>query len=536
MKTNKHLYIATAMSGLLALAGCVNDLEVQPLDQTVTTAKRAYADVDNYERGLKKIYSVWALSGQDGAGSSDISGMDAGNTALLRSWWMLQEATTDEAKVAWPDVWCPEINGMTWGTNLVEPIEAVYQRTMNIVALSNEYLKNVADAPAEVDKSRFSAEARFCRALAYYVLLDQFATPPFITEGNYSLTPSQLSRQDLFNWIESELKAILPNLPAAGTEYGRADQGAVNALLARMYLNAEVYTGTERYTDCVEACKAVIAGGYALAPVYADLFKADNGENAATKKEIIFPILFDGNTTQSYGIAALILGARGGDEVSVATDGVKSGWNGSRSTSRLPLLFDYADASKPTAATILDKRGIFYDKGRSLQITTAVNGTFTTEGWAVHKYTNLRSDGTPGSNSEFPDTDFPFFRLGDVYLMYAEAVARGGQGGDMNTAVGYVNALRKRGYGDSSHDVNAAWLTANNYRNLLNERGRELYWEGTRRTDLIRFGLYTSAAYLWEGKGGIIGGVGVDARYNLFPIPATDLSVNGKLKQHDTYK
>ena len=127
------------------------------------------------------------------------------------------------------------------------------------------------------------------------------------------------------------------------------------------------------------------------------------------------------------------------------------------------------------------------------------------------------------------------FRLADVYLMYAEAVARGGQGGSMATAVEYVNALRQRAYGDTSHGVNENWLRENNFRNILDERCRELYWEGTRRTDLIRYGLFTSADYLWTFKGGVLGGTGVSNRYNVFPIPTTDLSVNVNLKQNEGY-
>lgn len=263
---------------------------------------------------------------------------------------------------------------------------------------------------------------------------------------------------------------------------------------------------------------------------------ADNGENANVRKEIIFPVCFDGLTTQSYGMAAIILGSRSQDEFGEVPAGISAGWDGYRGTPNLVRLFEYANNDEPKASEIKDRRGIFFDKNRSVDITTAVNGTFKTEGWAVYKYTNLKSNGESGSNSTFPDTDFPLFRLADVYLMYAEAVARGGQGGDLATAVGYVNDLRERAYGDRLHGVNEAWLKADNYRNILNERGRELYWEALRRTDLIRFGLFTSASYLWPYKGGVMGGVGVDNRYNVFPIPATDLSVNGSLQQNDGYK
>ena len=532
MKKNIPIYL----SAVLLLAACTDDLNVQPLDPTVSTANTVYSDAASYEKALFKIYSVWALSGQDGAGSSDISDLDAGNTVLFRSWFTLQEQTTDEMKNSWGDPWCLDINGITWGTTKNEPVEGVYQRCMYIVALANEYLKNVPNAPESIDKAQFAAEARFCRALAYYTLMDLFGIPPFITEDNWSISPGQLERKDLFDWIESELTEVRESLPAARQGiYGRADQAAVDALLARMYLNAQVYTGTERYTDCISACNRIIAGGYRLAEDYAQLFMADNGQNAEANCEIIFPVCFDGETTQSYGMAAVILGSRSSSDFADVPSGIGGGWDGYRGTPELVYRFDFRDNAAPKADEILDRRGIFFDKNRSIDITTSVTGTFTTEGWSVYKYTNVTSTGQAGSSSTFPDTDFPMFRLGDVYLMYAEAVARGGSGGSLTTAAGYVNALRERAFGDASHNVTEAWLTANDFRNLLDERCRELYWEGVRRTDLIRYGLFTSSNYLWTFKGGVLGGVGVDSRYNVFPIPTTDLSVNANLHQNEGY-
>ena len=329
------------------------------------------------------------------------------------------------------------------------------------------------------------------------------------------------------------MNAIRTDLPATRAEYGRADQTVVDALLARMYLNAEVYTGQPRYTDCIAACKRVIPH-YSLAGNYADLFKADNGENPETLKEIIYPVIFDGRKTQSWGMTALIVGAR-----KEAGGGVREGWSVFRSTQNLVKLFDFEDNDNPKPEEIQDKRGIFddYNGKCNYQITTGVVGNFDTEGWGVIKYTNLTSTGEPGQDILWVDTDFPLFRLGDIYLMYAEAVARGGEGGDISTAVGYVNELRDRAYGDTPHHkIDAAWLTANNYQNILDERGRELYWEGVRRIDLIRFGKYTSSSYTWPAKGGVITGVGVNERYNIFPIPVSDISVNGSLEQNEGYK
>lgn len=528
----KYYILASMLACLTCFTGCVGDLDVQPLDSTVVTAERAYTDAASYTKGLNKIYSVWALSGQ-GGDDSDIAGLDAGNTVLLRCWWTMQEQTTDELKNAENKDWVGEINNLTWSTSKNEIIEGVYQRCMFVVALSNEFMKNIDNAPVEVDQKSYAAQARFNRALAYYILLDAYAKPPFITENNYSLTPSQLSRPELFDWIESELNTIRTDLPATRAEYGRADQTVVDALLARMYLNAEVYTGQARYTDCIAACKRIIPH-YSLAKNYDDLFKADNGENPETLKEIIYPVIFDGKKTQSWGMAALVVGSR-----KEAGGGVREGWSQFRGTQNLVELFDFADNANRKPGEILDKRGIFddYNGKCNYQITTGVTGNFDTEGWGVPKYSNLTSTGAPGQDVLWVDTDFPLFRLGDVYLMYAESVARGGEGGDMDTAVDYVNKLRDRGYGDTPHNkIDAAWLKANNYQNILNERGRELYWEGVRRMDLIRYGKFTGSSYTWPSKGGVITGVGVNERYNIFPIPVSDISVNGSLEQNEGCK
>lgn len=537
----KTKYLATlGIAGILGLTGCVGDLDVQPLDKNVITADGAYSDPASYEKALMKIYSIWAIHSQEGKnGTCDISGIDGGNSQILRSWFNLQTVSTDEAKCVWPNTWCEAINGLKWADEKNEAEEGVYQFGMYIVSLVNEFMKNVGNAPEEV-RAQYAAEARFNRALAYYILMDAFGYPPFITEANYSNAPTQIERAQLFDFIESELNAIRPDLPQArqGT-YGRADQGAVDALLARMYLNAETYTGTPRYNDCIEACKRIFNAGYALASNYADLFKADNGQNPDTQKEIIFPICFDGTKTQTWGGCSYIILASRAVEFDDPTAGFTvSGWGGLIATKNLLLQFDYADPENPTSDNILDKRGIFDSKGRPSMEITNITGVFTEQGWAVYKFCNTTSTGEMGPNSingEDVDTDFPFFRLADVYLMYAEAVARGGQGGDMNTAVEYVNQLRRRGYGDDSHDISAAWLTENDFRNLLDERSRELYWEAIRRTDLIRFGLFTSNSYVWPYKGGTYQGIGVDDKYNLYAIPTSDLTVNPNLKQNEGF-
>lgn len=539
----KNKILLLFISSLVTFWSCLDDLNVQPLDKQSQTPDEVYSDEANYIKGLMKIYSVFAMSGQDGAGSSDIEGVDAGNAQLYRAWWNIQQVPTDEAIVSWDNTWVAEINEMKWTTTKNEALEGVYHRCMYIVSITNEYLLQTTD---EMMKQRgindnfmptvhgYRNEARFVRALAYYMLMDSFGRPPFITEENYSKEPSQISRADLFTWIENELNQLASVLPPARSSYGRGDQGTVYALLARMYLNAKVYTGTERYTDCITACKNVIAGGYTLAPNYANLFKADNDQTSAS--EIIFPIVYDGSLTQTYGgMRFLISASRGINEINYDTDGVTDGWSGNRSRSSLIKRFEFSNpnyAEEQDAASILDKRGIFFAENRSLEIDRWLK-TFDTEGWAVYKFSNVKSNGEAASHREWPDTDIPLFRLAEIYLTYAEAVKRGGTGGSETDALIFINKLRERGYGNTSANYNSFGDISLN--DILDERSRELYWEAVRRTDLVRYGYFTTSAYLWPFKGGVKNGTAVESYRNLYPIPASDMLVNSNLEQNEGY-
>ncbi|MCE5320257.1 MAG: RagB/SusD family nutrient uptake outer membrane protein [Bacteroidales bacterium] len=532
--------LVTVLSLSLFATSCLKDLDTKPLDEKTFTVDKAYADQAAYKQGLAKIYSVMAVSGQDGSGSTDITGLDPGNSQFLRSLWNVQVVTTDECKNGWGnDSWVPELNNNTWSNIKNESIDGVYYRAMFIVALSNEYLKQTTDAKLDerghaaikAEVAKFRLEARFMRALAYSILLDVYGNPPYMTDehpiGGYM--PSQIGRKAMFEYIESELKAIEPNMLAPRTnEYGRADQGAAWTLLARLYLNAEVYTGTARYTDVITYAKKVIGGGYVLSPTYSYLFMADNDKSAA-KNEIIFPIVFDGNKIQTWGgMTYLVASSRSGSEKDIVDNGTQQAWDGNRATAKLVDKFTYSDLTGDYPVSP-DKRAIFFQKGRSKEITNPLN-TFTTQGWSVFKFTNKTSTGGKGSHNDFPDTDFPYFRLADVYLMLAEAVVRGGTGATSAEALQYFNALRVRAYGSEVGNVSALTLPL-----LIDERSRELYWEGTRRTDLIRFGMYTGSTYLWPMKGGQASGVSIDAKYNLFPIPVADLMANPNLVQNTGY-
>ena len=517
----------TLKAGMLVAAmavatSCVNDLDRVPKYEV--TSASVYKDFANYKPVLARLYATLAVSGQQGpSGKPDISGIDEGTSNYMRLLWKLQELPTDEAKIAWNDATIQDINKITW-TSSDGFVTAMYNRIFYMISLSNEFIRETSDDKLSergisgqnaTDAKTFRAEARFLRAMAYFHAVDMFGPVPFVTEVDApgSFLPRQATRVELFNYVESELKAIETLLAAPGAaEYGRADRAAAQAILARLYLNAQVYTGTGRYTDAVTYAKKVIDSGiYKLEPTYQNLFTADNN----LSKEIVFPITFDGTRTQTFGGMTFLVHAQVGGSMAPGTYGVNGGWAGIRSTQKLVDVF-------PDVTAAADKRGGFYTDGQVRELGDL--GTFT-DGFAVTKYKNVTSTGKAGSDLQFVDTDFPLIRLADMYLTYAEAVLRGGTGGDQATAISYVNLLRDR--------AKASRVTSINESFILAERARELYWEGYRRTDLIRYGLFTTGTYLWPFKGGVREGRAVDARFNLYPIPATDLVANPTLKQNN---
>ena len=511
------------------LTACVDDLDTEPIDQKVISSATVFDDPLAYRQFLAKLYGALTLTGQRGeSGLPELSAGDEGTTSFLRTYWSAQEVTTDEAINAWGDPGMIEFHGHIWSDNNLY-VQLLYQRLFINIAYCNDYIREVAPQletlPADTreDVARFVTEARFLRALYYYFALDLYGNVPFVTEadGVGAYLPLQIDRPELFKYIESELLEILPAMaPPMTNEYARADQAAAWMVLAKMYLNAEVYVGagTNRYDDCLAYCNRIIGAGYQLHDSYAALFMADNDR---LRQEIIFPVAEDGDFTRNYGGTTFIVHAAAGAEAEAL--GISGGWSGNRPTTTFVNTF-----ADPTGAT--DQRALFTTDG---QTTTEINDPLKfQQGYLCTKFTNVTTAGVPGSDATFVDTDFPLFRLADVYLMYAEAVLRGGAGGDAVTALNYVNALRQRAYGDASGTIAPAELTLDF---ILDERGRELYWEGQRRTDLIRYGLFTSRTYTWDWKGNAREGKATDDHFRLFPIPSSDLSINPNLSQNEDY-
>ena len=531
MKTKYFKILSTLLIALLfAVSSCVTDLNTVPIDPLVVTSATVYKNATVYKEVLAKCYAGLALSGQTGPdGNPDISGIDEGFSQYLRQYWYHQELTTDEAVIAWNDGTLKDFHYQTW-TSAGEFIRAMYNRIYYQISLCNEFIREAQPGKvsgrgitgASADSvATFLAEARFLRAYSYWHALDLFGNVPFVDETNVvgSFLPVQKTRAELFTYIESELLDVATKLKdAKANEYGRADKAAAWMLLGKLYLNAKVYIGTDMSTQCLTYIKQVIAITYSLDPSYAHLFLADNN----TSNEIIFPITFDGLHSKSWGGTCFIVNAEVGGSMKPADFGIAGGWAGTRTTSA--LVDKFAD---PTGAT--DKRAMFYTSGQNKTISNVF--TFT-DGYAITKWKNVTSAGVAGSNSTHPDTDFPVFRLADAYLMYAEAVLRGGSGGDATTALGYVNAILTRAYGNASGNITAGALTLNF---ILDERARELYWEAQRRTDLIRFGKFSSSTYVWPWKGGVAAGASTDGHFDLFPIPSTDIGANPNLVQNPGY-
>ena len=629
----KKLILLTIIFGFVS---CHDDLDQLPTDPDSFTEENVFINAEEAKGALAKLYSSLALTGQNGpAGQPDIADIDEGFSQFTRMLFNLNELTTDHAVVGWGDPGLPDLHGMYWSSSN-DFTEAMYNRLAQEVSFCNSFISNAANLSDAVVPT-FIAEARFLRAFAYYNLMDLYGQVPLTTEISTDL-PQQSSRSELFNFVETELLAISDDLlPSGSNEYGRVDKVAAWALLSKLYLNAEVWTGTARYEDCINYSNEVINSTYNIntndangnGTAYDELFLADNDTNGA-QNEFIFTANFDGLNSQTYGGTTFLVHAAIGGSMPANEFGVNGGWGGLRTTKSLVNKFPlgiidiaalnnglggtlsdwglvgdatengwngpdmemyetsnnvyelYADllgnqmkfrfnenwginygdngsdgSLDPGGANIVipvdgvyhvvldlntnsytieeelpesDKRGMFYTDGQNLEIEDIPSFT---DGYAVTKFKNIDSNGNQGVDSagDFVDTDLALIRLPEIYLNYAEAALRGGAG-DLNFATAKINELIERGYGNSDHNITSSDLTLDF---ILNERSRELYWEGQRRTDLVRYGYFTTGNYLWPFKANQPEGTSTDAFRNVFPIPSSSISANPNLNQNDGY-
>ena len=518
MKNIKVLMLAVAGVFALGFSSCVNDLDVTPIDPNVQLPQDVLKDEAAFEALLAKCYQGLACSSSDGAnGGPDINGVDGGFGQYLRAYFNLQCLTTDEAVCCWNDTGLPDMHNMNWQASN-QFIVAMYYRIFYQVSLCNELIRQVEANPAGVEfqhKGALIAEARALRALSYYHAIDMFGNVPFATEKDAvgAVGPRQINRADLFAWVEKECKELIEgnDLAAEGQNvYGRCDKGFVKMILAKMYLNAEVYVGEDRYADCAAICEDLVAT-YSLAENFADLFAADNDRFAVGTEEIIFAVPHDGINTTSYGGTNFLIFAGTGGDMNAAAAGISSGWGGLTVTKQVSERYAEGDA-----------RAMFFtDYGT----TITDREVFTSGGYKSVKFTNVNHDGSAAQTTGFVDTDWPLFRVADAHLMLAECAARGKA--DNAKGLASLNAVRERAGLEAVSSFTA--------QDVLDERSRELLWEGCRRTDLIRFGQFTTDAYLWEFKGAVYEGAAVAEHRNLFPLPPADVNSNGNLKQNAGY-
>ena len=552
---NKILILALA----LTFTSCLGDLDTMPLNETDFTSENAYADESNYLSALAYINGYYMLVGQDDPGSNDLGFSDSGQSEFLRQWFNLNEMTCDALKCVWGDSYLTDLQNDSWGSGTNDAMVAVYTRAVKAIALVNEYLLQTTESKLESrgqghlkeTVAGYRAEARFHRALFFYILMDEFGNPPFpMPENIGGANPVQIQRADLFNWLETELLDLASDesaMPEKGAvPYPRPTKGSVWALLSRMYLNAEVYTGTARWQDAKDASKKVIDMGYSIHKPYSDLFRQDNTTNGSAD-EFIFAVAYDRVSCQSWGGTTTFTSASLNEACNLligADLGIAEGkinaenWAGYHVPADYVARFELKDVEWGNKNNVYgynratsDQRAFFTNNGNEEAFDPSLMAT----GWLCWKYNGLNSKGTldqsesAAGNYKLSSTDMPIFRLAEMYLNYAEADARlnGGNVKDA-TAISYVKKLRERAGVVTPADITLDWL--------LDERALEFMWEGHRRVDLIRYGYFTSMSYPWTQKGGVLNGkVSIPEYKTIFPIIQSDLSANSNLKQNPGY-
>lgn len=516
MKIYKYLAIGCVALGM-SVTSCVNDLDLTPDDPNKATE---LVGADEYYGFLAQCYSGLVLSGINGG--SDITVDDGGAGVYSRQLWNLQELCSDEALIGknWNDAGIDELDFSTWAVDNHWLYEA-YSRFTFQIAMCNEFLRSIDNAAGLIDDSEIAtmkAEVRTLRALSYYHMIDLFGKGPWTTEASsVGVTPPTLERADLYANVVADLKEAVPQLtPAASQIYGRVSREAGYMLLAKLYLNAEVYTGTAAWAECAAACQEILKTINTLAPDYKYLFCGSN-DKYARGGELLWVIPQDENTTQTYGGTTYLgLGAVNANYSAEENNqfGLNvTGWGGPRMRPEL------VNAFAPDDVRALFHAGSFKNNLENLSEWTVDGCGYMCVKFRYTNEDNYYNDENVGSlylnTTGFNNADFPLFRLADTFLMLAECQLNG-VSCDGQT---YFDKVRERA------GLTPITLTADN---LLKERLCELYWEGHRRSDLIRFGKFTGGSYLWSWKGGVLEGQATSAHRNLYAIPSNYVPTVGQ--------
>ena len=559
----KKILIKTAMAGMLCMGfvSCADELNIKSVDP------------HNYptytvEGLLAKQYATLGLTGQKGpAGIADLSG-DEGESGFIRTVFNLQELMTDETLWAYQDNEAiAPITHMNWTKDNAR-VNWTYQRLIFNITLYNQFITELT-GKLEEDKV---AEVRFLRALNYYYFLDLYRKAPFKDTFDDKL-PTEKSGKDLYEWLDNELTTIEPLMAEVGAynnsqNFGRADRGAAYALHARLALNSEVYTDgkVKDYQKAIDYCDKIInSGKYDLCRAekngysgYQQLFMGDNDCNPEAMKEIIFPIRQDGLKARAYAgttylvSASTIAGmpyASTGDpwkcmfarenmvekffpnkkDIPMATVG-----DVLKNPSKEEVIAKDSEKGIGTADVIAkagDDRALLYmgvggceeGKVRTINPGEAITGPLN--GASFVKWSNLHADGTTQHDQNYSDTDFPVFRLAEIYLTRAEAKYRLNGSQEGLADIQLVQDRAHRGARAQGVDEQT----------LIDEWCREFYMEGRRRSDLVRFGLFTGSKYLWSYKGGAENGAGIPAYYDVYPIPDNEIKNNPNMNQNPKY-
>lgn len=544
--------IISALIALASLTSCVKMLDKLPLNSYDVTSESAYDDAASYLRGLAYINAYYGFVSISDPGSSDISVSDAGQSEFLRQCLVLNDLSTNALDIGWTnDSYIKEITNHSWTNADNNAIIAVYTRGMKAITLANEYLLQTTDEKLEsrghsnikADVHQYRAEARFHRAMFYYLMMDFFGNPPFALEDNIGGTklPEQIGRKALAEWIEGELKDLAADgsdLAAKGAvPYPRPNKDAAKALLARLYLNWGVYTGTPRWQDAKDAAAAVIGNGYALHPNYREVFMQDNGTTCAND-EFIFAFDYDTNNARSWGGTTTLSSGAFNDDMNTflsAYLGAKFAdgsaapyvsaevWNGYHiDPAFVTANFEIKGVDFSGAGCGLGYNAATSDKRIMLCNMGATGSTFDPDksdtGWKCWKWAKMTSDGTVVARGDddnpdwkYSSADFAFFRLPEMYYIYAEADANlnGGTTTDA-TALGYIKQIR-----DRAGLTTPASMTVTD---ILKDKAVEYLWEGQRRQDEIRLGVFDT-----------------DPNRSIYPILESDRSANPKLEQNPGY-
>ena len=572
----KKIFIKTAMASMLCMGfvSCADELNIKSIDPQ---AKPTYS----VEGLLAKQYATLGLTGQKGpAGSADLSG-DEGESGFIRTIFNLQELMTDETAWAYQaDNAIAPITNFSWNSGN-DRVNWAYQRLIFDITLYNQFISEQSGSLSE-DKI---AEVRFLRALNYYYFLDLYRRAPFKLTFDDSL-PTEIKGKDLYDWLDNELTTIEPLMAEVGAynnseNFGRADRGAAYALHARLALNSEVYTDgkVKDYQKAIDYCNKILvdnAGKYDLCREakngwsgYQQLFMGDNDCNPEAMKEIIFPIRQDGLKARAYAGTTYLVSAAtiGGMPYASTQDPWKCMFARENLIEKFFPNKDIPKASKddivfkgtndkgeevditPSRDQIIardnekgistadvvaqakDDRALFYmgvggcetGKVRTINPGEAITGPLN--GASFVKWSNLHADGSTQHDQNYSDTDFPVFRLAEIYLTRAEAKYRlnGSQEG-----LADIQLVQDRAHRDSK-------ATSVNEKTLIDEWCREFYMEGRRRSDLVRFGLFTGSKYLWSFKGGAEKGAGIPAYYDVYPIPDNEIKNNPNMNQNPKY-